>query len=110
MSAADTLARTADVLERSGWCQGSFVNEAGEMCMLGALRVACGCEPDARHGEYLRKGSGYDDAVREMYRRLPGETGTGFPLSRYNDEPGRTLGEVLAMLRGGGPPDGGVNR
>lgn len=39
-AAADLIDGAIDVLHERGWCQGTLVNDAGNRCVLGALRVA----------------------------------------------------------------------
>lgn len=36
----ETFLRAADILGERGWCQGSYVNEDGRVCMLGAIGLA----------------------------------------------------------------------
>lgn len=69
----------ADYIREHGWCQGITRNEKGGVCMYGASEfcgAACG-------GVYL------DEAVREEI---------GMCVAGWNDKPGRTKEEVLAVF------------
>lgn len=38
----ELLLKTADVMERFGWCSGTLQNGEGEVCLLGAINIALG--------------------------------------------------------------------
>jgi hypothetical protein len=42
MSATEIMERAADVIDEKGWCKRSFQNAQGEVCVLGALKLAAG--------------------------------------------------------------------
>ena len=69
----------ADTLERVGWIQGEEVNDAGQACLTGALKL---CAPVP--GDWL--------LARAVYR-LNGHD------ERWNDNDQRTAGEVINYLR-----------
>lgn len=74
--------RAADLLERDGWCQGKYWMDDGRCCLVGAA---------------MRMG-----ATPECWQELSRRTGVLHP-QYWNDEPGRTVEEVLAVLRGTQP-------
>jgi hypothetical protein len=95
MSPSDVLNQAADLIERTGWCQGAYGRdeyglEQGassvsciSFCALGALRRISGNQFDARVGACKR------------LRRLIG----GGSIDKWNDASGRTKKEVIATLR-----------
>jgi hypothetical protein len=89
---ADTLRAAARVIEEHGWCQDVAVDAEGRHCALGAVAEITGYEIGSP--EYR---SSFREAriALEMYLGVP----TIGSVS-WNDEPGRTEGEVLRALRG----------
>jgi len=79
----DVLERAAQILEHSGWCQQYSHRSSGESCLYGAIL-------DAAPGSAM-------DAVYEVRERIGVMNTVG--LFDWNDAPGRTLSEVLAVLR-----------
>lgn len=75
------LARTADVIRERGWVQCAWTGEDGSVCMMMAVSIA---DTD---------GNVFIDAHEELARR----TSPLGPTS-WNDAPGRTREEVLALL------------
>lgn len=75
------LDRVADKLRTHGWCQGSLSDAGGRRCLLGAIWSVdddtCKAEDELRS----RAGLGDFDS-----------------LAGWNDAPGRTVEEVLALL------------
>lgn len=89
MTVAECLEEGARLLETAGWCQGSAYGANGEVCAV-----------EANH----RSLPGIMDApVRyEAYRNLRralGELGWVYGLIGWNDTPGRTKEEVIALFR-----------
>ena len=89
---SEVLDRAADRIEAGGWCQAAFRDE-GRFCALGAIiNVAVA----------MRLGSGaltdiealVDPALAALAAAV-GEDG----VMGWNDRPGRTQEEVVAMLR-----------
>lgn len=78
--------RAIEVLKKRGWCQGGLADGAdGPCCMVGACNVVrCG-------SPYGGPGAIGIDEIEEAI---------GTPLyGIWNDDPGRTLGQVIAALR-----------
>jgi len=84
MSAADVLNRAADLLERHGWCQDVYVDDAGRMCAQQALMQA---EPDV----YRRA------TARRVLDEQAGFESLNIP--KWNDQPGRTAKQIIAAFR-----------
>lgn len=84
------LLKTAGVIEERGWCQNSYGDKQGRLCILGAMRVAlklplrdfCGAIPPAG-----------DEAMDRLSRHI------GNRPHKWNDAQGRTQAEVVAKLR-----------
>lgn len=88
------LRGTRGVLERSGWCQGRFTGPDGTHCLIGAISTAAGSDLEI---------SAIDDVHEELRREIR-STGYGadhqfeIAISKWNDEPGRTVEEVYGLL------------
>lgn len=90
MTAADDLNRAADLLERDGWRQkalGPGPDAQGRRCIYGALNAACDESMDR-----FRAGRLF------LTKVLPGGEKFALPAA-WNDEPGRTVDEVIAACR-----------
>ena len=99
-TAAEVLRDAKGVLERNGWLQGHYFDdrqfragtpaEACRVCLYGALNLAAGNGPhrplEAAHPVML--------AVYAVIDASGDWDGVG----GWNDEPGRTVDEVLALL------------
>jgi hypothetical protein len=83
--AGKILWAAADDLEEIGWCQGTLVDRAGRLCVVGALK---------RHERDDNK-----RALWEARRRLAEYVGVSI-LPCWNDALGRTKEEVIAACRG----------
>lgn len=84
---ADLLA-AAELLERDGWCQGHFKNKVGQRCLRGALIAATAND-------------GYINTKRlvEATEAIEAAHDGRFYGATWNDRPGRTADEVIALLR-----------
>jgi hypothetical protein len=96
---ADLIERGAIVLKDKGWCQGDLWKggvdlqpySGGAVCAIGALIVgAGGGAPDGE--EHL----GVTIAYRTVEEHL--ELAPGITLLDWNDQPGRTLDEVVTAF------------
>jgi len=94
MNAQEILNSAADLLEKDGWCQGYPNNALGQRCALGAIWDVEHYGPEAGQAE---------DLVRQLItkKRYGGTVSATYPLaiSTWNDQPGRTAQEVIAVLR-----------
>lgn len=95
---ADAVARHLDgalqVIEQTGWTQGLMRGEDGGVCLLKALELAAG---DGHVGSY-ESSTAY---VAGTYLDVMVHAVTGRPgwFLGWNDEPGRTRDEALALVR-----------
>ena len=87
---ADILLNAARIIEEFGWCQGTWTDGAGHLCLEGAVRVALGDRPNSTK---------FTDAF--TFVRVLGrvERVVGTRPARWNDTPGRTQAQVVAALR-----------
>ena len=79
------LDQVAELIRRCGWCQHELKDSDGRLCLLGALGDLHG-----RPGE----------SVARLW--LYATAGTRH-LGEWNDRPGRTVDEVLDLLKRAGP-------
>lgn len=75
------LLAAARLIERRGWCQGTY-ERRGRLCVLGALSAAGGGRP-----VYYRATERLSKTIGELY------------LATWNDRPGMTRTAVIAALR-----------
>ena len=101
---AVTLRATALYLDRHGWCQGSYYDQAATVftpaaCLVGALGMVCYGGPvdapalnyhDPRFGEFDAAYAYLDRYLLDRYELVAYE---------FNDARGRTADEVIAALR-----------
>ena len=74
---ADIAHKAADYIEKHGWTQGEYEREDGAVCLAGAIsRVALGAR------------------VHDLDDLVPDSC-----VIQWQDRPGRTKDEVLALLR-----------
>lgn len=94
---ADTLESAAKILEEHGWCQGVGQKASGERCAVAAVGTAA--FGDARiEGRVPADHSLYIESLAELAKRLrkPGKLDA---VVRYNDTQGRTVNQVVALMR-----------
>ncbi len=82
------LNEAADLIEERGWCQGGYNLGAGPLSLSGAIRVAH-CD------DYLRT-----LAVLEIHKRVRARVAVPIERLKWDEAPGRTVDEVLNLLRG----------
>lgn len=90
ITVAEHLELTALVIERYGWAQGTHRTTSGRRCILGAQAVL------------YRLGLGDETTVAAAANRLQAvlaARGCTLPYARWNDLPGRTETDVLALIR-----------
>lgn len=86
---AKALLKGAALIEERGWCQGDYQSE-GRLCVLGAIKVAVGKEPDGDEDT--------DPIVFRAKKAMCASVGIGL-IHEWNDDPARTKEEVVAKLR-----------
>jgi hypothetical protein len=79
-STGDFLRTAAMVIEKHGWVQGKFGSELCGFCILGAMLHTCDVTNITRAQMFL-------DTITGLYG-----------VAHWNDQPGRTKEEVLALL------------
>ena len=103
-------ADAADIIRKKGWCQGEYHKKGDGYCILGAIAKAYGVSDneltDNLHFIWLTS-----DLLRVIGSDFEGIE------NEWNDEPGRTKGQVIAALmkadklvRAGPIPKDGKNR
>jgi hypothetical protein len=75
------LLDAANILEERGWIQGGFGNASRGYCMMGAI------------------GETRADENWQLMAMIALNQKFGQPMEQWNDTPGRTKEEVIAMLR-----------
>ena len=97
MKPSEVLARAVEVIETKGWHQGDFDNDEGCVCVWGAINIAMGgCASDAGC-----VGDGDESALHFLGTVLQGNENKYLSsVVDFNDAPGRTQEEVVAMLLG----------
>ncbi len=80
-----TIRKAARLLDVAGWIQHAYARPEG-YCMIGALSKAAGCSPGTYELTYLQT----LQAIAVHTRPLP--------IVHWNDLPGRTKKEVIALL------------
>jgi hypothetical protein len=106
------LTRAADILDQRGWFQGSYFNDTGCVCVLGAIHAAVAEAAGQDVTEDLLKFprlpltqdmqplvQSYNHAVRALNDEVPFGNVLACAIPDWNDENGRTKEEVQAMLR-----------
>lgn len=87
-------AKAAELIRRRGWCQGELESDEGCLCILGALNTVLALVPDDTY-------PGMMEYLKFVHGLIP--EGTGFRyIAQWNDEKGRTVEQVLALLEGCG--------
>jgi hypothetical protein len=95
-SIKQVLLGAAEYIEKYGWVQGRAGGPIGQMnypaCAYGAIDAAS-ANPDPYEASELT------NEVCEMLNEYLGITEPGANFIRFNDTPGRTASEVVALLR-----------
>lgn len=91
MKSSEILDRTISILFEHGWTKGRFHNDAGEVCVRGALAFARGEEKIFLHTPYDRE----EHYIVKACPRIVGSHGW---ISMWNDHPDRTFDEVIEVL------------
>jgi hypothetical protein len=102
MRVSEVLRKAKALVER-GWCQAAdALNRAGDNCECSAEDAVPWCAYGAIRRVHENTGEA-DRSVLALVAAIPG-VGEDFPLervtslTRWNDTPGRTKGEVLALF------------
>ncbi len=99
---ADLYREAAGVIERYGWCQDRLVDEAGRLCVLGAIGVAV-IEANGSMADWDAAKPPISDYLAGELRRLGvakhPSTGPRAPVPRWNSLVCQSGLEAAAMLR-----------
>lgn len=79
---AKLLLDAADCIEKYGWCQGHAQDDKGRVCVLGAMVYGAASYED------------WQRAIDKIIRQT-----NVLEIASWNDAPGRTMEEVVSMLR-----------
>lgn len=94
------LADSLDVLRTRGWCQNNFTDDAGHVCLIGAVSTAIYGKslPPARNLAAPGQTTRYHDATRALIQALP-STYQADGLTYYNDRRVKTVRPVISLLK-----------
>ncbi len=97
---AELYRAAAGIIEAHGWCQGHRMDDAGRVCVLGAIEVAAG-QANGSKADWDAAKRPISDYLRGELRRLGVATSTGpvAPVPRWNYLVCQSGGEAAAMLR-----------
>ncbi len=84
MTAAEALSKARDVLAERGWCQRTYQDQDGRVCLVTALTYAAGVD----------EGEAWSEAYG-LLGRVSGEP----VLSAWNDDPSRSYEDVVLALK-----------
>lgn len=107
MDARTLLREAAKILRRDGWCQKTNKNQMGQHCLVGAIEEAFGRE---QFFALNSKPHCYIEALdRVRAAMLPDETDVEAigrrSVTYWNDMPGRTAEDVIAVLERAAEPE-----
>ncbi len=74
--------KAIEIIEQRGWCQGRLTNPKGEVCITGAIQIATYQSLELQ-----------GHTLNLLHKNL------GTIISKWNDAPERTKGEVIAKLK-----------
>lgn len=99
---APVFRRAAEVIAERGHAKKKFESETGEVCAVGALRVAFGYDAEAPLDSPIFADEPWLVAVKFLSPRIYSNTTEGDPVERvadWNDAAERTPAEVVQALR-----------
>lgn len=99
-----------DAIERRGWTQGIVEDDDGRICLVGAVNVASrgtATNVKTRHVAIERQRA---KALSDIYAEIRANDlvdSSGW-ITQYNDAPGRTVDEVIEVLRYAAKREAGI--
>lgn len=96
MTKNDVLDEYVKVLRERGWCQGSVKDSAGKCCLVGARLAVSNIF--YTYWDYKEIEWAYT-AICEATSKLLGHA-SNLSTIEWNDVPGRTVEEVIALIEG----------
>lgn len=95
MNTTEILRGAKDYIIDHGWIQGTMKSGEDQVCSLGAVYVYRGSRADIPTTQFFR-------AIDIISALAGGTNGDGYwTLTKWNDAPGRTEAEVLALFDAG---------
>lgn len=98
MTVLDDLRATREVLLERGWFQGWLHNELGNVCLMGALNVACFgvvCPSKEQLKDNTRRGPAYDALLAHV---PPRPNDIVVDIAEYNDDDGTEFEDILCLV------------
>lgn len=92
MNNVEILTRMKEILMDRGWCRGSFKNEDGTVCLMGAIT-----RTELLREMYTSRPYSTINLLEEPLDALREQMGEDSVL-RWNDKAGRTFNEVIDLL------------
>lgn len=90
MTPTELIHEAADVIRERGWVQHRIRDEKGRVCAVGAI--------DTVAAPLWPTGTGVRRAALRLLRLTADSSGRVYSLTSWNDRPGRTKEEVLALF------------
>ena len=90
MTISEILRKAADVLRERGHCKGTYEDDAGHVCAIGAIRVAMFGNTAAVNEKYW--------STTELFEEYLGEEFNADSIVQFNDASVRTPETVIAAL------------
>lgn len=99
-TARGVLAAARRVIEKFGWYQGSEQDYAtGAVCLYGAIQAVVSGNPENYVETRAALGDVYDDITKIVQKNISAKDPYDVLIAEWNDEVGRTVDEVLAVMR-----------
>lgn len=106
MSVQETLRKAAEIMSERGMTKGEYINQQGEVCMSGAVHMACGSKVTVRTGTFedeLYLSSVVDEdewfeANQALGKFVKEEYGYAY-YPAFNDESSTTLEDAVLALK-----------
>lgn len=108
---SEILSRASELLDQKGWCQGTLVNDQGNMCMMGALSTAMQEDrltensPESDDVIFERRISEERAVVQALSLSIYGANAYAFdvictnPIPEWNDRPERSVEDVKLAFK-----------
>ena len=91
MTISEILRKAADVLRERGHCKGTYEDDAGHVCAIGAIRVA-------KFGNSITTGGVEYYGALEFFEEYLSEEFGAISVPEFNDASVRTPETVIAVL------------
>lgn len=99
MFTATTYRTAVDIINQRGWCQGSRINDRGEVCALGALAEALGIGPCGNSDVLNAAAAGVEQHLDLSHvPGMPAGMPAGGRLVLFNDDESTTAEHIRRAL------------